>query len=317
MIAAVPDAELAEGVRARDPGSVARALNLIEDGREASRGAISALLDALRDARAAGRRVGLTGAPGVGKSTLAGALALEWRRRSRTIAIVAVDPSSPRSGGSLLGDRARMNVAPDDPGIFVRSLATGGRRGGLSWATHAACRVLGAGFDVVLVETTGVGQSETDVHALTDTVVLVLQPGGGDALQFMKAGIMEIPHLLVVNKADRDGLVESTLEQLRGALGTLGRDTQALATSATEGRGIAAAVDAIDAQPIDPAHRREGDVQWTLDLFRHRHGEHGVERLGGEPTIRRTIADAIDDYAPPELAARLSARYLNPLENRT
>lgn len=307
---------LADGVRARDTRSVSRALNLIEDGRETSRGAISELLDALRDAREAGRRVGLTGAPGVGKSTLAGALALEWRRRQRTIAILAIDPSSPRTGGSLLGDRARMNVAPDDPGVFVRSLATGGRRGGLSWATHAACRVLGAGFDVVLIETTGVGQSETDVQTVADTVVLVLQPGGGDALQFLKAGIMEIPDVLVVNKVDHDELASATREQLRGALSALGKETAVIATSATEGRGIDALVDAIDARAVDRGHRRDGDVQWTLDLFRHRHGEHGVERMGGEPTLRRTITDAIDDHAPPELAAQLSARFSN-LENDT
>ena len=309
--------ELAAAVRRREPTAVARALNLIEDGREASRSSIAALLDALRDARDAGHRVGLTGAPGVGKSTLAGALASEWRRRETSIAVVAVDPSSPRSGGSLLGDRARMNVAPDDPGVFVRSLATGGRRGGLSWATHAACRVLGAGYQVVLVETTGVGQSETDVRTLADTVVLVLQPGGGDALQFLKAGIMEIPDVLVVNKADLDRLAESTLEQLVSALRALGRDPVVLATSATEGRGVDQLVDAIDARGVDPEHRRESDVAWTLDLFRHRHGEHGVDALGGERSLRRFVADHLDAHAPPELCAQLSARYLEPPESRT
>lgn len=302
-------AELADGVRARDPGSVARALNLIEDHRASSRDAIGDLLHALRDTRDAGHRVGLTGAPGVGKSTLAGALAEEWRRRTKTIAIIAVDPSSPDTGGSLLGDRTRMNVPPDDTGLFVRSLATGGRRGGLSWASHAACRVLCAGYDVVLIETTGVGQNETDVRTLSDTVVLVLQPGGGDALQFLKAGIMEIPDLLVVNKADRQSL-GATREQLHVALNALGRDTDVVETSATDGRGVSTLVDRLDAQPLDSMRRREGDVQWTLDLFRRDHGEHGIQTLGGERALRTEIMNTIDDETPPHLCARLSARYL-------
>ncbi len=305
---------LAAGVRSRDPRSVAQALNLIEDGRESSRESIGGLLDALHDTRTQGQRVGLTGAPGVGKSTLAGALTHEWRSRNRTIAVVAVDPSSPRTGGSLLGDRARMNVAADDTGVFVRSLATGGRRGGLSWATHAACRVLGAGFDVVLVETTGVGQTETDVRSVSDTVVVVLQPGGGDALQFMKAGIMEIPDVLVVNKIDHESLAESTRTQLRGALHALGRDTEVVATSATEGRGIDALVDVLQGRERQLERRREGDVQWTLDLFRHQHGQHGIDALGGEHALRESIATQVDDHAPPNLCAQLSARYLNQPE---
>src|SRR6185437_15914402 len=140
-----------------------------------------------------GHRVGLTGPPGVGKITLASALAAELRKRGHTVGVLAVDPSSRRSGGALLGDRARIDTEPGDQGLFVRSLATGGELGGLARAAPASVLVLAAAYDRVLVETVGVGQSETDIEHVVDTVVFVVQPGSGDALQFLKAGIMEIP----------------------------------------------------------------------------------------------------------------------------
>ena len=195
-------ASLVPGVRAGERVAVARALNIVEDRRPSARARIAALLRALGGGRAEGHRIGLTGPPGVGKSTLVSTLAATLRARGQTVGVLAVDPSSPRSGGALLGDRARIDTDPDDQGLFVRSLATAGELGGLARAAPAAVMVLAAAYDRVLVETVGVGQSETDVEHVVDTVVFVVQPGSGDALQFLKAGIMEIPDVLVVNKAD-------------------------------------------------------------------------------------------------------------------
>ena len=146
--------------------------------------------------------VGVTGPPGVGKSTLLSALLREWRSRGAAVAVLAVDPSSKRSGGALLGDRARIEHDPADRDVFIRSMAAGERLGGLAPATRAAAQALAAAFDVVVIETVGVGQSETDVAEAADTVAVVVQPGSGDALQFLKAGIMEVPDVLVVTKAD-------------------------------------------------------------------------------------------------------------------
>ena len=210
--------EDARHVMSSDKAAVSRALNLVEDRRLESHARVAALLAALKDApkAAGGHRVGLTGPPGVGKSTLTSALARSVRRRGRTVGVVAVDPSSIRSGGSLLGDRARMSFDPTDAGLFVRSLATAGEVGGLAYAANSAVRVLAAAYDMVVVETTGVGQSEVDVVDVADTVVLVIQPGSGDVLQFLKAGIMEIPDILVVNKADQEELARRAVADLRG-----------------------------------------------------------------------------------------------------
>ena len=322
-----PSAELARDIRAGRKAAVARALNLVEDRRPAAREAVGELLGQLRGASSAGaHRVGLTGPPGVGKSTLAAALARVLRRRGERIGIVAVDPSSVRSGGSLLGDRARMGFDPEDEGIFVRSLATEGEAGGLSWAAPAATHVLGAAYDRVLVETTGVGQTETDVRHVADTVVLVVQPGSGDVLQFLKAGIMEIPDLLTVNKADTGALAERATSDLRSALAAtqaagLGPAMPILATSAAEGRGLEELADALDAHRATIAasladRRRSGEVAWTLRLFRRRHGEHGVETLGGRVAIEAETSARLGDQAPPSICAHLSERYLATVERR-
>ena len=146
--------------------------------------------------------IGLTGPPGVGKSTLVSALVRAWRARGRTVGVIAVDPSSRRTGGALLGDRTRIDVDPDDQGVFVRSLAARDRLGGLADLAAAAMVLMRALYDVVLVETVGVGQSETEIAEIADTVVFAVQPGSGDSLQFMKAGIVEIPDIALVTKAD-------------------------------------------------------------------------------------------------------------------
>lgn len=162
--------------------------------------------------------VGLTGAPGVGKSTTTSALVTQLRGAGRTVGVLAVDPSSPFSGGALLGDRIRMSEHATDPGVFIRSMASRGHLGGLSWSTPQAIRILdAAGFDVVLVETVGVGQSEVEIAGLADTTAVLLAPGFGDGIQAAKAGILEIGDVYVVNKADRDG-ADRVVRDLRGML---------------------------------------------------------------------------------------------------
>ncbi len=163
---------------------------------------------------APGHVIGVTGPPGAGKSTLLSALLHGWREEGRSVAMLAVDPSSRRSGGSLLGDRARIEVDPADRDVLIRSTAAGERLGGLAWATRAAAQALAAAFDVVVVETVGVGQGETEIAEVADTVAVVVQPGGGDVLQFLKSGIMEIPDVLVVTKADLGQIALSTRRDL-------------------------------------------------------------------------------------------------------
>lgn len=202
---------LVEQARAGTPRAVARLLSLVDHQHPALPEVMAAL------APLAGRAhvVGLTGPPGVGKSTTTNALVRELRERGRSVAVLAVDPSSPFSGGALLGDRIRMQDATGDQGVFIRSLASRGHLGGLSVSTPQAIRVLdAAGFDMVLVETVGVGQSEVEVAGLADTTLVLLAPGAGDGIQAAKAGILEIGDVFVVNKADRDG-ADATVRDLR------------------------------------------------------------------------------------------------------
>lgn len=290
---------LARGVLAADKASVARALNLIENKRPDAERAVAELLAALAQQRAPahGHRVGITGPPGVGKSSLVAVLARVLRQRGRTVGVVAVDPSSARSGGALLGDRARMIFDPDDAGLFVRSLATQGALGGVAHATAAAVEVLAAAYDVVLVETVGVGQTEIAVAQVADSVALVVQPGSGDVLQFLKAGVMEIPDLLVVNKADHGATATRAAGDLKAALGTLrqvGADAGAqpvLLTSARDREGLEALADALDAHRAAlqeagiVARRHGGHAAWARDWLLRRVGTRGVEALGGLEAI--------------------------------
>src|SRR5690606_16243733 len=206
--------DLAEGVLAGDRLAVARAISVVEGGG----GAAAALVDALYPHTGRAWRIGVTGPPGAGKSTLTDRLIGHFRDAGQTVAVVAVDPSSPFTGGALPGDRVRLSERLGDDGVFVRSLAARGAGGGLSEATEAAGDVLdAAGFDVVLVETVGVGQGELDVAEAADTVAVVLVPESGDAVQAMKAGLMEIADVFCVNKADHPdanalvGALRSTL----------------------------------------------------------------------------------------------------------
>jgi LAO/AO transport system kinase len=322
---------LAERIARADKTAVAGALNLIEDKRPEAQARIVALLSGLR-LRAGVHRVGITGPPGVGKSTLTSVLASELRRRGRTVGVLAVDPTSLRSGGALLGDRARMDVDPADQGLFVRSLATAGVLGGLTHAANAVFAVLSAAYDRVLVETVGVGQAETEVEHAVDSVCLVVQPGSGDVLQFIKAGVMEIPDLLVVNKGDQ-ALAQQAATDLAVALSALRRvgvegaprgagtwQPRVLTTRALDGTGGAPLADALDAHfaslaggALD-ARRRAGAVRWAWWRVRRRHGDHAVEALGGRDAVHAAIEAQLAAGRPPPAAAfELSAAYLRGL----
>ena len=193
-------------LRAGDLTAAAAVLNLAESRSPGAAEQTGALLQSISPAALGaeprGQIIGVTGPPGVGKSSLLSRLVAEWRAAGRSVAVLAVDPSSRRSGGALLGDRARIERDPGDDQVFIRSTAAGGRLGGIAPATRAAAGALTVAFDVVVIETVGVGQSETEVADVADTVVVVVQPGAGDVLQFLKSGIMEIPDVLVVTKAD-------------------------------------------------------------------------------------------------------------------
>ncbi|MGH7270847.1 MAG: methylmalonyl Co-A mutase-associated GTPase MeaB, partial [Polyangiaceae bacterium] len=261
------------------------------------------LLRALGDGRASGHRVGVTGPPGAGKSTLVSVMALCLRERGRTVGILAVDPSSKRSGGALLGDRARIDSHPEDPGLFVRSLATAGELGGLARSVPSGVMVLAAAFDWVLVETVGVGQSETDVETVVDTVVFVVQPGSGDALQFLKAGIMEIPDIIAVNKSDVGEAARRTRADLRAVLGSTqsagitGDSPEVLTVSAMRHHGVEELVAAIErhraarvASGTFEERRLEGRIEWGLREFERRVGDEGIENAGGRASVRAQIA---------------------------
>lgn len=217
---------------------LAEALGDIE--RRAGEADVVALLDEAY-ATPKGSVIGITGPPGVGKSTLISALIGHWRRAGLTVGVIAVDPSSKISGGALLGDRARMTSDPADQGIFIRSLAARGRLGGLADIAFASIVLMRAVFDRVLVESVGVGQSEAEIVAVADTVVLCIQPGSGDALQFMKSGIMEIPAIAVVTKADMGAAADRAVADLKSAMmlaAPAAWDIPVLALAATSGQGI-------------------------------------------------------------------------------
>jgi LAO/AO transport system kinase len=206
--------ELADSLLAGNRRALARAITLVESGGPSARELLSAIYAHTGRAHV----VGVTGAPGAGKSTLVNALALHWRRAGKTIGILAVDPTSPFTGGAILGDRIRMQPLGGDPGIFIRSMASRGRLGGIAHATSDAIDLLdAAGFDIVLVETVGAGQSEVEIASATHTTLVIEVPGMGDDVQAIKAGILEIADIFVVNKADRPG-ADVLVRQLRAML---------------------------------------------------------------------------------------------------
>jgi LAO/AO transport system kinase len=297
-------ADLAASLLAGDRAAVSEALNLIDDRRPDPRHqAITMLAELEARAPAGGAlRIGVTGAPGAGKSTLLDACVHRIREAGETVGIIAVDPSSQRSGGALLGDRFRMRASARDRGVFVRSMAARDRLGGLADATHAGIEVMAAVFDWVFVETVGVGQSESDVAHQVDTLVFVAQPGAGDMLQFMKAGLLELPDVFVVNKADLGAEATRTASELGSGLGlgeqkNAGWEPPVILTAARDGDGVDELLDALR------AHRRQLEKSDALvelrrrcrcafveEALARRYGSFGLERLGGREGVRKRVA---------------------------
>ncbi len=307
---------LGERLAAGDLSAAPEVLNLVENRTPAARPQIAALLRRLSPAalgrEAGGHIVGVTGPPGAGKSSLLSELIREWRGAGRSVAVLAVDPSSKRSGGSLLGDRARIAFDPADERVFIRSTAAAGRLGGLAPATREAAAVLAAAFDVVVVETVGVGQSETDVAEVADTVVVVVQPASGDTLQFLKSGIMEIPDVLVVTKSDLGEVALRARRDLSAALRSVGdRETRVVPVSSLPpAQGVAELVAALTEhrERLDlPARRLRARRATALADFTAEHGDRGLRAVGG-PRAAQRLLDAADPGADvPALVDALAA----------
>lgn len=300
-------------VRAGGKSAVARALAAVETDGGTLR--LAALLDACV-AAPGGHVLGLTGPPGVGKSTLTNALVRRIREAGETLGVVAVDPSSRVTRGALLGDRTRLKTDPEDRGIFVRSMAARDRLGGLSDHAVGAVALMRAVYDRVLVESVGIGQSEADVATVADTVVLCIQPGSGDSLQFMKAGVMEIPDVVVVTKADTGAAARRAVADVQGALSLGVRHADAwvppvLAVSSVSGEGIGAMLDAIAAHRTWASAPERADARqaarhrhWVADAVKVAFGTRGLAAVDVDAAIAaaggpfRAIAAVFDAMAP-------------------
>lgn len=294
---------LSQRVLDGDPRALARAISLIEDEAAAGTDLIRQIFP--RTGRA--YLIGITGAPGSGKSTLVDRLTAEIRKTSRTVGIVAVDPTSPFSGGAILGDRVRMQAHAGDAGVFIRSMATRGHLGGLARATSEVALVLDAsGKDVVIIETVGVGQDEVDIVRTADVSVVTLVPGAGDEVQALKAGIMEIADIFVVNKADREG-ADRTVASVEAnlSLQTFAADEwrpPILKTEATTGRGVAELLQAIEqfrahTTAAQKSRRRQRAEYRLRELLARRFLQHVEQRVMGAGELDRIL----DSMAAREL----------------
>ena len=295
-------ASLADRVLSGDRRAVARAISMVEDGADG----LADLSAALYPRTGNAYTIGLTGSPGVGKSSLAQHLVKAGRQRDLAVAVLAIDPTSPFTGGALLGDRLRMQAHATDPGVFIRSMATRGHLGGMALAAPEAIRILDAsGKDVVIVETVGVGQAEVEVATATDTTLVVVSPGWGDAVQVAKAGILEIADVFVVNKADKDGAREAA-KDLR-VMVKMGENLEwvppVLLTSTIDGAGVEELWDAIE------AHRKHQES--AGDLQRKRRGRllAEVEQMASERMRRRLRSELEPDG---EVATALAEHRLDP-----
>jgi len=298
--------QLIERVAAGDVTAVARAISKVEESAPDSSDLMKQIF--LRTGRAL--IVGITGAPGAGKSSLVDKLAAFYRKQGERVGIIAVDPSSPFSGGAILGDRIRMQTLSLDKGVFIRSMATRGQLGGLARATVDAVAILdAAGYEKILVETVGVGQDEIEIAKAADVCVVVLVPGMGDDVQTMKAGIMEIGDVLVINKADRDGVLR-TEKELEGLLSLAVRADEwqppIVKTVAIENKGIAELVAAIDgareSQTTRPAsnERRQAIARWRiLELLRERLLSEALHSDSVSEKLDRLVADVANKKRDP------------------
>ncbi|MBK8961616.1 MAG: methylmalonyl Co-A mutase-associated GTPase MeaB [Candidatus Competibacteraceae bacterium] len=330
MSLALPAPEaLAAAVSRRDRLALARALNLLDDRRPAARQCAAAFLDALPPDKldAGGHLIGITGPPGAGKSSLTAALIQVWRQRGLKVAILAVDPSSPITGGALLGDRLRMHASGADREVFIRSLACRGEFGGLSAEVWPMSLAMLAAFDIVLVETVGVGQKEIDVSKMTDTTCFVAQPASGDSIQFLKAGIMEVPHVIVVNKEDIGMAARKTLSELKNTLRRQmdpeGWQVPALSASAALGSGIDKLADALEQHrqwllehSQFTARRQRCQAEWLVKHLREEFGRYGLGLLGGEETLFSELAEA-PRRSPIAEYERLRERVMQALKTRS
>ncbi len=298
---------LVAAAREGAPRAVARLISLVEDHHPALREVMAALAPHTGKAHI----IGLTGSPGVGKSTSTSALVAAFRARGKRVGILAVDPSSPFSGGALLGDRVRMQEHALDPEVYIRSMASRGHLGGLSWTTPQAIRVLdAAGCEVVLVETVGVGQSEVEIAGLADTTIVLLAPGMGDGIQAAKAGILEIGDVFVVNKADRDG-ADATVRDLRHMI-SLGDRTEpglwrppVCKTVASRGEGVEEVMEAID--------KHEGwlDASGTRHTRRLKRAADEIEAIA-LAALRARMGDLRAGHGIAEHAAAVVAGTIDP-----
>jgi GTPase len=298
--------ETIERALAGDARALARLVSLVENGAPELRPVMKALAPLTGGARV----VGLTGAPGVGKSTMTTALVSAYRERDLRVGVLAVDPTSPFTGGALLGDRVRMQDHATDPGVFIRSMASRGHLGGLAAATPQALRVLdAAGFGAVLVETVGVGQSEVEVASLADTTLVLVAPGTGDAVQAAKAGILEVGDIFVVNKCDNPGAQE-TVRNLRTMIAMAERGEgdwkpPIVMTTATAGEGIADLTAALD------AHWSWLDSSGERDRRRRARAREEVAAIA-VAALRQRMGGLPGDSRLDELAARVAAGELDP-----
>jgi LAO/AO transport system kinase len=304
-VAQKTEQSLAERLIAGDKRALARAITLIENDDPAGWELVREVFP--RTGRA--RIVGLTGPPGVGKSTLIGALTTEMRKADRDVAVLSIDPSSPFTRGALLGDRIRLSDHFLDAGVFIRSMASRGALGGLSEATLQAALLMDAsGKDDVFIETVGVGQAEIDIVDHGDTIVLVLMPGSGDSIQALKAGVMEIPDIIVVNKADHP-MTDTMIREIRGVL-SLGPSTSwrvpIVKTEAAKGEGVAELAEKIS------EHREHIEAEGTLEERRARNLRNEVLELAASRMRRRLEAAVADDESVRDLLDRVVKRELDP-----
>jgi LAO/AO transport system kinase len=304
-VAQKTEQSLAERLVAGDKRALARAITLIENDDPEGWALVREVFP--RTGRA--RIVGLTGPPGVGKSTLIGALTAEMRKADREVAVLSIDPSSPFTRGALLGDRIRLSDHFLDAGVFIRSMASRGALGGLSEATLQAALLMDAsGKDDVFIETVGVGQAEIDIVDHGDTIVLVLMPGSGDSIQALKAGVMEIPDIIVVNKADHP-MTDTMIREIRGVL-SLGPATSwrvpIVRTEAAKGEGVAELAEKIT------EHRDHIEAEGTLEERRARNLRNEVLELAASRMRRRLETAVADDASVRDLLDRVVKRELDP-----